>query len=74
MYCVKVYIRQEDILNMLSEKDRDRFDTCVITDVIKETYGGVEISCLLLNDEAIIKEDERRYRLSCNDNKIELKY
>ena len=74
MYAVKVYIKPEDVLNKLSEKDRNRFDTCMFTDVVKDTYGGIEIECLLFNDDTMFKEDEYRYRLSCDDSKIELKH
>lgn len=75
MYRVKVYIKPEDILNKLSEKDRDRFNKCVFTDVVKDMDGGVEISCLLFDDKTITKEAECRYRLDgYNENKIELKY
>ena len=74
MYAVKVYIKPEDVLNKLSEKDRKRFNTCVFTDVVKDTYGGIEIECLLLNDDAMFKED-LMYRLDgYNENKIELEY
>ena len=73
MYGVKVYIEPEDILKKLSEKDRDRFNTCVFTDVIKDVNGGVEISCLLFDDKTITKESECRYRLY-DECEIELKY
>ena len=75
MYGVKVYIEPEDILNKLSEKDRDRFNKCVFTDVVKGMDGSVEISCLLFDDQTITKEETYRYRLDgYNENKIELKY
>lgn len=73
MHAVKVYIKPEDVLNKLSEKDRKRFDTCIFTDIVKDTYGGIEIECLLLNDNVIRRADEC-YRLSCDYDIIELKH
>ena len=74
MYGVKVYITPDDILNRLSDRDRERFNKCVFTDVAKDTHNGIEISCLLFDDKTITKE-ECRYRLDgYNENKIELKY
>ena len=74
MYEVKVYITPDDILNRLSDRDRERFNKCVFTDVAKDTHNGIEISCLLSDDKTITKE-KYRYRLDgYNENKIELKY
>ena len=73
MYGVKVYITPDDILDRLSKKDRDRFNKCVFTDVVKGMDGSVEISCLLFDDKTITKEISYRYRLDgYNENKIEL--
>ena len=73
MYGIKVYLTPNDILDKLSEKDRDKFNKCVFTDVVKEMDGSVEISCLLFDDKTITKEATYRYRLDgCNENKIEL--
>lgn len=75
MYGVKVYITPDDILNKLSDRDRERFNKCIFTDVIKDMDGGIEISCLLFDDQTITKEASCRYRLDgYNENKIELKY
>ena len=73
MYEVKVYITPDDILNRLSNRDRERFNKCVFTDVAKDTHNGIEISCLLFDDKTITKETSYRYRLDdYNENKIEL--
>ena len=70
MYGVKVYITPEDVLNKLSTNDRNKFDQCVFTDVVKSIDGSIEISCLLFNDNVIV--DECRYRLESDlENKVD---
>ena len=71
MYGVSVYIEPQDILDKLSEKDRKRFNQCIFTDVIKAPYGGgVEIRCLLFNDE--IEESQYRYRFGSGQIKPDI--
>ena len=75
MYKLQVCITSEDVLNKLSEKDKERFNKCVFTDVIKHD-DRIDIACLLLSDNEDIahSHDTYMYRLtSCDDGMIELK-
>ena len=64
MYGVSVYIEPKDVLNKLSEEDKKRFNQCVFTDVVKDSYGGgVTIHCILFNDEDEMQESGYRYKL-----------
>lgn len=71
MYGLKVYITPEDILDKLSYDDKERFNNCVFTDVIKEADGSIEITCLLFDDKTITKEPNR-HRLS--NEELELQF
>lgn len=50
MYGLSVYIEPKDILNKLSDEDREKFNTCVFTDVHRESDGSVTIDCIVFND------------------------
>ena len=50
MYGVQVYIKPQDIIDRLSDKDKKRFNQCVVTDVVKDMDGGVTIACVLFDD------------------------
>ena len=64
MYRISVYIESKDVLEQLSEEDKQRFNQCVFTDVDKDPYGGgVTIHCILFNDEDEFKEYGYRYKL-----------
>lgn len=64
MYGISVYIKPEDVLNKLTEEGQKRFNKCIFTDVIKDSYGsGITIECLLFNSEDEIEMSGYRYRL-----------
>lgn len=64
MYGVSVYIEPKDVLEKLSEEDKKRFNQCVFTDVARDPYGGgVELNCLLFNDEDEMEQSGYRYKL-----------
>lgn len=50
MYGLSVYIEPEDILERLSDEDKERFNQCVFTDVHRDAYGGVTIDCVVFYD------------------------
>lgn len=50
-----VYIEPKDILNKLSEKDKEQFNRCVFTDVAKDRDGSVTISYVVFNDNTSVQ-------------------
>ena len=50
MYGLRVYIEPKDILNRLSDEDRERFNSCVFTGVHREQDGSVTIDCIVFDD------------------------
>ena len=50
MYGVRVYIKPQDIIDKLSDEDKERFNQCVFTDVTKGVDGSIEIDCVLFDD------------------------
>ena len=50
MYVLRVYIRPEDIIYKLCDKDKARFNQCVFTDVTREKDGSITIDCVVFND------------------------
>ena len=50
MYGLKVYIAPEDIVNKLSDEDKERFNQCVFTNVTRERDGSITIDCVVFND------------------------
>ena len=50
MYELKVYITPEDIINKLSDEDKERFNQCVFTDVTRGTDGSITIACIVFDD------------------------
>ena len=71
MYMTKVYITPDYIFDKLSDKDKQRFNKCMFTDVIKDGSGNIEIGCMFFENET--KESELRYKLS-DDSEISLEY
>lgn len=63
MHYVKVFIEPEDVLNKLSEEDKQIFNRCVFTDVEKVPDGTVNITCLLLKNDDEFSSSNKRYRL-----------
>ena len=64
MFGTSVYIEPKDILDKLPEDLKKRFNQCVFTDVVRDSYGGgVALHCLLFNDQDEFEESEYRYRL-----------
>lgn len=50
MYGLKVYITPDDIIDKLSNEDKERFNQCVFTDVIREADGSITIDCVVFDD------------------------
>ena len=50
MYGLKVYITPEDIIDKLSDEDKDIFNQCVFTDVTREMDGSITIDCVVFDD------------------------
>lgn len=50
MYGLKVHITPEDIIDKLSDEDKERFNQCVFTDVARENDGSITINCVVFND------------------------
>lgn len=62
MYGLSVYIEPKDILNRLSDEDKERFNTCVFTDVHRGQDGSVTIDCIVFDDTEPHKETDRPRR------------
>lgn len=50
MYGLKVYITPQDVIDKLSDEDKERFNQCVFTNITKDCDGSIEIDCVLFND------------------------
>lgn len=50
MYRLKVYITPEDIIDRLSDEDKERFNQCVFTDVTREADDSITIDCVVFDD------------------------
>lgn len=50
MYGLNVYITPDDIIEKLSNDDKERFNQCVFNDIIRENDGTITIRCILFND------------------------
>lgn len=50
MYGLKVYITPEDIIDKLSDEDKERFNQCVFTNVTREMDGSITIDCVVFDD------------------------
>lgn len=62
MYGLKVYITPQDVIDKLSDKDKERFNQCVFTDVVKGADGSIEIDCVLFDDPDPYVVAKHRYR------------
>ena len=62
MYGAKLYIEPRDILRMLSEEDRARFNQCVFSDARIAEDGSLEMYCLFFNDQDATEWSEQRYK------------
>lgn len=66
---IKVYINSDDIINKLSEKDKQIYDKCIFKGVhFSEEAGSVEISCILTNQQVI----DSKYRYHLGQGEINL--
>jgi hypothetical protein len=50
MYGLSVYITPEDIINKLSDEDKERFNQCVFTNVTRDMDGSITIDCVVFDD------------------------
>lgn len=71
MYGITLYIEPNDVLERLSEEDRNRVNQCVFSNVRKGRDGTVEIDCVFFNDQHIEENVEHRYKY-CNEGEIVL--
>ena len=49
MYGLSVYIEPKDILEKLSDEDKEKFNACVFTDIRREQDGSVTIDCVVFD-------------------------
>lgn len=72
MYGLKVYITPEDIIDKLSDEDKERFNQCVFTDVTKGTDGSITIDCVVFDDpDPYVKEKHRQKYFSEGSLEVE---
>lgn len=67
MYVLSVYITPEDIIDKLSDKDKERFNQCVFTDVRRGMDGSVTIDCVVFDDPDPYVREKHRQRY-CDSN------
>lgn len=77
MYGLKVYIEPKDIIDKLSDEDKERFNQCVFTDVIREADGSITIDCVVFNDPdpyatKPYKAIQKRRHKYCNKGTLEV--
>ena len=68
MYGLQVYITPEDILNKLCDEDKERFDQCIFTDVIREPDGSITIDCIVFNDPDLYIRNGKHRQKYCDGN------
>lgn len=67
MYGLKVYITPDDIIRKLSDEDKERFNQCVFTNVIREMDGSITIDCVVFDDPDPYVRERHRQRY-CDSN------
>ena len=67
MYGLSVYITPEDIIDKLSDEDKERFNQCVFTDVRREMDGSITIDCVVFDDPDPYVREKHRQRY-CDSN------
>lgn len=67
MYGLSVYITPEDIIDKLSDKDKERFNQCVFTDVRRGMDGSITIDCVVFDDPDPYVREKYRQRY-CDSN------
>ena len=73
MYTTSFYIEPQDILNLLCEEDKNKFNNCIFSDVQKDRKGGLTITCTLIEDKDLNIEPKCRYKFcSCDYGSIKL--
>lgn len=50
MYGLSVYITPEDIIDKLSDEDKEKFNQCVFTNVTRGVDGSITIDCVVFDD------------------------
>lgn len=63
MHITTIYVEPQDVLNILSDEFRDKFNKCVFTDCEKMKDGTVNITCLLIDDKEEDTGSEYRYKV-----------
>lgn len=67
MYGLKVYITPDDIIHKLSDEDKERFNQCVFTNVIREMDGSITIDRVVFDDPDPYVRERHRQRY-CDSN------
>lgn len=62
MYGLRIYITPEDIIDKLSDEDKERFNQCVFTDVTRGVDGGITIDCVVFDDPDPYVKAKKRQR------------
>ena len=71
MYTTSFYIEPQDILNLLCEEDKNKFNNCIFSDVQKDRKGG--LTSTLIEDKDLNIEPKCRYKFcSCDYGSIKL--
>ena len=68
MYGLSVYITPEDIIDKLSDEDKERFNQCVFTDIRRERDGSITIDCIVFDDPDPYVRAKHKQRYLCDDN------
>ena len=72
MYGLKVYITPEDIIDKLSDEDKERFNQCVFTNLAREADGSITIECVLFDDPDPYVRERHRQRYYDSNLKVEI--
>lgn len=72
MYGLQVYITPEDVINKLSDEDKERFNQCVFTDVRRERDGSITIDCVVFDDPDSYVREKYRQRYCDSNLRVEI--
>lgn len=62
MYGLQVTIEPSDIIDRLSDEDKERFNQCVFTDVLRNRDGSITIDCIVFDDPDLYVRHKHRYK------------
>lgn len=62
MYGLQVTIEPSDIIDRLPDEDKERFNQCVFTDVLRNRDGSITIDCIVFDDPDPYVRHKHRYK------------